>query len=322
MRVVKKTAAAMMFLLIGVLLFSVIQMVFVEKSSYPQYRAWKARGDVDVLVLGNSHADNGIRASVMSHDLSERSGREVSVFNYAVYGMRMEQMYYFVKEIFKTHVPDLVILETYAFCPLADEHREILTRRAFDVFPLSRNKIEAVNYCVLDEHESFYMPFLKYHSRWESLTTYDVRVLYDSSLWPFYGSNGTYTEETMADPEDGWFQQSIPSPEDVREITPSEKECLEKLLLLLEENHVQLLFVSVPYKSQMGLNSIEQIKINNYLQENYVDEFTVQMLDMNRLWEELDFGYDDLYNDGHVNGSGSSKVTECLLDYLRTNYSF
>lgn len=81
---------------------------------------------MDVLVLGNSHAENGIRAGALSGSLSESAGREVTVFNYAIYGMRMEQMYYFVKEIFRTHVPDLIVLETYAFCPLADGDREIL----------------------------------------------------------------------------------------------------------------------------------------------------------------------------------------------------
>lgn len=316
MRVVRKTVAVILFVLIGGLLFSAMQEVFVDKSSYPHYRAWKDGEDINVLVLGNSHADNGIRAGDLSLELTESTGREMRVFNYAVYGMRMEQMYYFVREIFNNHVPELVILETYAFCPLADGDREILARRAFDVLPFNRNKVEAVNYCVLEERESFYLPFLTYHSRWESLTPYDFMVLYDSSLWPRYGSNGTYTGEIMEDPGDGWFQQAIPVPEELREITPSEKECLEKLLLLLEEKQVTLLFASVPFKSQMGLNSIEQIKINNYLRENYVNGSTVQMLDMNRLWGELDFDYDDLYNAGHVNGSGANKVTACLLEYL------
>lgn len=125
--------------MIGVFLFGMISAVFVEKGSYPQYRAWTAEEDVDVLVRGNSHANNGIRAGTLSLDLSEISGREARVFSYAVYGMRMEQMNYFVKEIFKSHVPELVILETFAFCPLADGDREILARRAFDVFPLGES---------------------------------------------------------------------------------------------------------------------------------------------------------------------------------------
>lgn len=316
MRAVKKGSAAVIFLLIGILLFISIQDIFVEKDSYPQYRAWKAADDIDILVLGNSHADNGIRAAALSYDLSESAGENLVVFNYAIFGIRMEQAYYFVKEILKSHVPDVIVLETYIFCPLADEHREILARRAFDVLPLNRNKIEAVNYCVLENHMSFYIPFMKYHSRWENLTPRDIKLVYDESLWPSYGSNGSYTEEVMEDPGDRWFRQEIPGPEETKEITPSEKECLEKLLLLLEEKNVQLLFVSIPYKSQMGLNSIEQVKINNYLREEYVDDSMVRMLDMNSLWEELDFDYSDLYDAGHVNKSGANKVTKCLFKYL------
>ena len=82
---------------------------------------------------------------------------------------------------------------------------------------------------------------------------------------------------------------------------------------------MQLLFVSVPFKAQMGISSIEQVKINNYLRKHYVNGSTVRMLDMNRCWEELDFGYGDLYNAGHVNSYGADKVTACLLAYLREN---
>ena len=201
----KAAGKAAVFLLIGMLLFEAIQAVLMEKDSYPKYLAWKATENVDVVVLGNSHADNGIRAVTLSDELSANSGESLTVFNYAVYGMRMEQMYYFVKEIFKIHVPKLVIVETYAFCPLADADREILARRAFDVFPLSRNKIEAINYCVSDEYASYYIPLMKYHTRWEELTIYDSQVLYDSRLWSFYGGNGIHDETVMEDPGDKWF---------------------------------------------------------------------------------------------------------------------
>ncbi len=313
----KAARKAAVFLLIGTFLFNVIQAVLMEKTSYPKYRAWKNAENVDVVVLGNSHADNGIRAGTLSDELSVSSGESLTVFNYAVYGMRMEQMYYFVKEIFKIHVPKLVILETYAFCPLADGDREILARRAFDVFPLSKNKVEAIDYCVFNEHASYYVPLMKYHTRWEELTAYDIQVLHDDRLWPFCGSNGVYDGTVLEDPGDGWFTQEVPPLDETREITPSEKECLEKLLLLLEKEQVQLLFVSVPFKAQMGISSIEQVKINNYLRKHYVNGSTVRMLDMNRRWEELDFGYGDLYNAGHVNTYGADKVTACLWTYLK-----
>lgn len=307
------------FLLIGIVLFGLIQSVFVEKNSYDKYRAWKNLDDVDILILGNSHADCGLRAGDMSTDLC---AEELSVFNYAIFGMRIEQMYYFTKEVLKTHVPDLIIIETYAFCPLADEDREILARRAFDVFPLNQNKFEAVNYCMPGADASFYIPFIKYHSRWKELSPYDFQVLYDDSLWETCGSNGSYVEEICADPEDGWFQQELPAIHETRALTPSEKDSLDRLLKLTEENNIRLLFVSIPFKTQMGLDSIEQIKINNYLQANYVNDGHIQLLDMNRLWQELDFDYDDLMDEGHVNRQGADKVTAYLTEYLKANYIF
>lgn len=305
------------FLLAGILFFGVLQAAFVEKNSYGKYRAWKTLDHADILILGNSHANNALRAGDMSEDLS---AEDITVFNYAIFGMRMEQMYYFAKELFKTHVPDLIILETYAFCPLTDAEREVLARRAFDVFPLSQNKLEAIRYCMPEADASFYVPFIKYHSRWKEISPYDFQVLYDDSLWRACGSNGTDSEEVCEDPEDGWFQQELPSMYETRSLTSSSKDSLDKFLALIEEKDIQLLFVSIPFKTQMGFDSMEQIKINHYLQENYVNDDSIRLFDMNQLWQELDFDYADLMNEGHVNAKGADKITACLLEYLKANY--
>lgn len=314
-KVLGKTAA---FLVIGALLFHLCETVLLEKSSYRKYRTWKDTRQVDVVILGNSHADNGLRAQVMSQALSAQAGREVTVFNYAIFGMRMEQMYFFTKEIFKTHVPDLIVLETYAFCPLADKDRDILARRAFDVFPLSQNKIEAINYCVLENRVSYLIPFMSYHTRWKELTADDFKMLYDRDYLLPNGGNGVNSAELCPDPGDGWFDQA--PPQDERALTPSEEECLEKFLALLEEKGVKLLFVSLPFRQQMGMDSMEAMKVNNYLKSHYVNGDTVQLLDMNQMWDELDVSYADLLDEGHANKTGADKFTACLLDYLKDHY--
>ncbi len=314
-RTIEKTAA---FLLVGCLLLSLLEALFVEKSSYGKNRGWKAAKDVDILILGNSHADGGLRAEDISNGLC--AGGDISAFNYGISSVRMEQMYFFAKEAFKTHVPDLVILETFTFCPLSDEDREITNRRAFDALPLSLNKMNAICYCVPEDRASFIFPIIKYHTRWKELSPVDLRLLYDKNLWGgVTGGNGSTSENVCEDPGDNWFQQT--PPEELRKISPVEQECLDKFLAMLAENGVSLLFVSVPFRTQKGLDSIEQIKINNYLRENYVNGDTIQLLDMNRMWQELDFDYSDLANEGHVNAAGADKVTECLAEYLRANYN-
>lgn len=313
----KTVERATAFLLALCLLLSLAEALLVEKSSYGKNRGWKAAEDVDILILGNSHADGGFRAEDMSAGLCTGGG-DICVFNYGISSIRIEQMYFFAREALKTHVPKLVILETFTFCPLADEDREITNRRAFDALPLNLNKIEAIRYCVPEGRASFYLPLMKYHTRWKELSAGDLRLLYDKDIWNVTGGNGSVSENTWEDPGDGWFQQE--PPEETREISPAERECLERLLVLLEEKGVSLLLVSVPFKTQKGLDSIEQIKINNYLRENYVDGDMVRLLDMNRMWRELDFDYADLANEGHVNAMGADKVTACLLEYLKKTY--
>lgn len=41
---------------------------------------------------------------------------------------------------------------------------------------------------------------------------------------------------------------------------------------------------------------------------------------MNRYYKELDFGYADLFNEGHVNKAGAEKVSEFLADYIQKEY--
>lgn len=314
-KVIVKTMA---FLLIGAVLFHLCHSVLVEKTSYRKYRSWRAAENVDVLILGNSHADNGLRGQDLAAGLEEAAGGTVDVFNYAVFGMRMEQAYFFAKELLSSQTPDLIILETYAFCPLADEHREIVTRQAFDLFPLSRNKVDAIRYCIpKEDRASYYIPLMKYHTRWKELTGQDIALLWDEELWRPGGGNGVLSGETCPDPGDGWFSQ-IPD-DGEQPLTPTEAECLERLLALLEEKDIPLLLVSLPYRRQMGMDSLEQVRINNYLRSHYVNGGTVQLLDMNRMWAELDVTYADLLDEGHANAAGADKFTACLLEYMKAH---
>lgn len=309
----------LLFLLIGVLLFQIISGVFLEKNSYAKYRNFLKQEDIDVLILGSSHSDNGIAPEIIEKYYKDEQQSDISVFNYSIYGMRMEQMYYFMKDALKVHVPKVVVIETFAFVPLADEHREILARRAFDMLPLTLNKIEAIQYCVKEDHWSYYIPFIKYHTRWKELNQKDFSMLYNEDAWGSAGERCHYNKEVMEE-QDDYFKADTREMKELREITDTETECLEKLLDLAEENHISILFTSVPFKEQLGMTSLEMIKINNYLQKFYVNDENIQLLDMNRMWDELDFGYKDLYNEGHCNKKGALKVTNCLYGYLNEHY--
>lgn len=314
-------ARAAVFLVVGILLFRAVNVIFLEKSSYPQYRYFKQKESVDVLILGNSHSRNGFDAQIMEEYYEEKLGQEVSVFNYSLYGMRVEQMRFVLKELLKTHVPEIIVVETYSVIPIEEEHREVLARRAFDVFPISKNKIDAVLYCTKGDYWSYFIPFMKYHSRWKELTDKDVKMLYDENVWGNVGWTSTATDKVMEDP-DGYFDIDPSQLEEIQEITVTEKDSIEEILSIAKDNNIKVLFTSIPFRTQMDVNSLEMIKINNYLKKHYVDDENVQLLDMNRMWKQLSFGYGDLEDNGHCNIYGMKKVTNCLLEYMSQHYQF
>lgn len=310
----------LLFIVIGVLLFITISRIFLEKDSYGKYRNYLNQDETTILILGSSHSAAGINADQLEMLIS--SDRKASVFNYSVYGMRIEQMAYFMQEILKNKdsMPKLIIIETYSFLPIADEHKEILARRAFDVFPLTRNKVEAISYLITEEDKwSYYIPFIKYHSRWKDLTDEDFEMLYNSKLWEHEGKDNNTIGAGMEE-KDHYFEADTSQITEVEMLNATEIECIEMILAFAEENEINILFTSVPFKTQMGRDSLNQIKINNYISQEYVNDSNVKILDMNRMWQELDFGYQDLLDEGHCNEYGASKVTECIAEYILSNY--
>ncbi len=310
---------AVTFVLIGLFLFQTVNHVFMGKSNYAKYRNYQKQDDIDVMILGNSHAEAAFSPELMETMFKDEYDQDVSVFNYSISGMRIEHLAFFMEEALKKNTPNLIIIETFTFVPIAEEHREVLSRWAFDMLPLSKNKVEAIQYCATEDYWTYYIPFMVYHTRWKELTKEDIRLVYSEAAWKNYGE--VLIEETkQLENVDDYFEKDVSDIDEIQAITDTERESIEKVIQLAEENNIQLLFVSVPYKQQLEMDSEELIKINNYLQETYVNGDNVQMLDLNRRRKELDFGYADLQDEGHCNINGAQKVTEHLMDYIIPNY--
>lgn len=320
----KWTVKAVSFLLIGAILFYVVQLVLSRNNYTGRYHSWVSLSkteDINILIMGNSHAASGIRALDLQADLQEITGENILAFNYSPSGARTEHIYFLLKELFRVHEPDLVILETYAFCPIKEQDRDVLAHWSFGELPLNSNKVEAIEYCVNDKKIGLYIPMVRMHNQWRYMTwkDYDLYSLFRTLTIKENVWNGSGAVTCVEDPGDGWFRREVPAEDDLKPISEREKECLEKILALLKEKDIPLLLVSLPFKNQMH-DSMTQVRINNYLRENYVDGEMVRLLDMNRMWDEMEFGYDDLIDEGHVNQQGSEKSTAVLLEYLTENY--
>lgn len=316
---IKCLCQTVVFLIIGVLLYQEINAVFMEKSTYGKYLNFKDMEDIDVLVLGSSHSDDGIDAIDMEAGFEKNLGKKVNVYNYSIYGMRLEQMYYVLKEILKTQKPEVIVIETFSFVETEPENREILARRAFDYFPLSRNKVEAVTYCTDQEYATYLFPIMKYHTRWKELSSTDFGYRFRKDLWENMGRTCRADKNAM-EQEDEYFSQDFSAVTEKQKLGSRAEEKLQDILSIAKEEDIKILFFSIPFKEQLGVNSVESIQMNNYVEASYVDGDRINMLDLNKKIEEIGFGYQYLFNEGHCNQRGAKKITGILMDYMSQRY--
>ena len=307
-----------------IFLFFIVNRIFLYKDNnfYNYINYMQQQGNsVDVLVMGSSHSIDAVDSLELGAVLEEEYGIRAGVFNMSITGMRIEQIAYRLQEAVKTQQPRLLIVETFSFVPMELSNEEMVRRYAADYMPLSLEKVGYIRNRIGEGAESFYVPFIKYHTRWEELGKDDFRSL--SKKW-LKDISSPYGVTVGAKPEyegerDDYFQQDFTSISECREISDEQKEDVEAILETAKKNQMKVLFLSVPYKKQMDVPSTELIKYNNYIREMYVDDENVFLLDMNLLMNGLGWGYEYMQDDGHVNDAGRKEVMDCLAKYIGTS---
>ncbi len=186
-----------------------------------------------------------------------------------------------------------------------------------DYFPPSLNKIELTGKLLnkstfsFQEQLELYLPFIRFHSRWDSLDGW----VFDASEYDFKSS---LTLDLFLDTvQDVSERVKVFSPnEDKEPIKEDIKEALIEILDYCDENNVKVLFYRAPHAN----TEAEEYRMNGL--EQYISERGYSCIDF--LKTEL-LGLDlenDYYNKGHTNVHGSIKFTSYLGNYLVEQYGF
>ena len=305
-------------------LFGLFSRIFMYKNEgfYNYHNFNRIEEDsLDVLVLGSSHSMDGIDATGLSERLSEFGGNDWTCFNMSVSGMRIEQILYRYKEVLKTQSPKIVVVETFSYSPALDSEIESIHRRSIDYMPLNKNKVEYIFQNVEADKASYVIPFIKYHSRWKELEKEDFMCF--SPEWRYENSDGAGFSAPNKIPFEGeytdYFENDFSHIDGAMPISAERYEITQELIQLIEENGSKLVFLSIPYKVQTDFTNEMAIETNNYLKQEFVDEEAVFILDMNRLINQLDWGYEYMHDEGHVNNDGREYVHQILCEFLNEN---
>lgn len=318
-----KVFVVLVTLIIIMIMLAITNKVFLLKDeNFYNYHNFtrQEKNTIDILVLGSSHSRNGVDARQLDALLSEQN-ISVKSFNMSVTGLRFEMMTYRLKEVLKTQSPKLLIVETFSAVPIEYSDVDITRRYAIDYMPLTFNKLQYINHYIAEEKNSYIFPLLRYHSRWKELTKEDFFVLNPIWLDSVCRENGlaAYTEDVVWNMEDDYFTRDFSDITEEKPLEPEVDGALQELLQVAKENQIAVLFISLPFKVQMGYNSEQLVQNNIYIQNRYCDENT-KLLDLNRDYEALQWSFQDMQDEGHMNASGREKIMPFLAEFIGENY--
>ncbi|MDO5436116.1 MAG: hypothetical protein Q4G19_07080 [Clostridia bacterium] len=186
-------------------------------------------------------------------------------------------------------------------------------RAVIDSFPFSLQKLRLIkDMCdfddrSLDERLQYVFPIIRYHTRWNELTTEDFSA---PEIEHYKGA--AILRKTVDVSENYHYSEKA------GELLPNQVAAIDSVLDFCDREHVKVLFVVVPQaKKGQKLESI------NAVQKQVEEHGGYPVLDLFHDPEAI--GLDltcDFYDASHTNIHGSAKFTYYVSDYLIKNYGF
>lgn len=231
---------------------------------------------------------------------------------------RPAAMKYLMEEAEKTQSPQLYLFEMRMFTMEEKGLMENMayTRGVIDNMRYSPLRVRAIQGLVPEDDEegrlSYYLDIMKYHTNWKMLALpSEWKNMFYHNRHPLKGY--TFRDEVGPQP-----MPDIAGVEGARAI-PSEQEAyLRELLLTLQENDQDALFLVSPYGE-----SAEEQQMFHYMEE-IVGSYGYPFLNMNDHYEEIGIVFEEDFADygSHTNAVGAEKCTDFLKEYLQAHYSF
>lgn len=302
------------FLIIFVLLFSVIQVPFTVTDGRI-YQAVKGfykeePESLDMVYIGASN----VYASWQGPAAWNEFG--IAGYGFAIPSMPVTATKYLIEECRKTQPDALYIINLNNFKDNGVKITESDVHNVTNFMPMSRTKValidelaEKAGYTGLDKAE-FYLPIIRFHSGWNEFTP----ELFDKELTGLKGASSFPTFLKSADSIEEEFCYTAR-----RETATEEQELLlQELMAYIRAENVNALFVFSP----QAISAEGTVARLNTLKDLLVEQ-GFPVLDLMEEIDSLELDLtSDFYNELHCNIHGALKFTHCLGEYLQAHYSF
>lgn len=222
------------------------------------------------------------------------------------------QSYYLLCEMLRHETPDAVVFNVYAL-RYGEPQNEAFNRMTLDGMKWSRDKISAIRASMTDGESflSYFVPLLRFHSRWDELTGEDFRCLFRKD--PV--SHNGYLMQTGVMPAGDPVE---PTPLADPDLPESSMQYLDRMRELCEKKGVTLILIKAPVNNWRYYWYDEwEAQVADYARENGLDYYNLIPLA-----EEigLDFSTDTYDGGAHLNVSGAEKLTAYFGKILSERY--
>lgn len=274
------------------------------------------RNTVDVLILGNSHANSGLDLDIFNAKIR---GNSVSL---ATRGQNIYQSYYAALEAYKYQTPEVLIIENFLFYErltmdafvnqdptINDYMKRYLT---FEGKKFGDVKIKEARAFFKGSLLENMFPTIKKHSRWTDIENMRSR-LYENE------KKGKQTGTTVLSVSSS-KEYEKQSEFDLAEynILPDEEKALNDIITLAKEKGTEkIILLTIPfykkYRNKIDYNSLDE-PLKKITKKN---EGLVEYIDLNSIypnWDRTYFSNDPVGYNQHLNYKGNIVVSNYIIE--------
>ncbi len=208
--------------------------------------------------------------------------------------------YYLLEDTLRYEKPKVVVYNVLAM-KYNEPQKEAYNRLTIDGMKFSKTKIDAVNASMMEDESfiSYFIPILRYHSRWQELTGEDFKYWFNRDTI----SHNGYLMRADIKPV-----TSFPQAKKMADYQFGENsyDYLDRITKLCKDKGIKLILIKSPSVYPYWYPEWDEQMVQ-YAEEN--DITYINFLDMA---EEMDIDYSmDTYDGGlHLNLSGAEKFTK------------
>ena len=314
-------------ILYGFLLFVIINLLIVIKYELPAYEAIKNKTNknylkwdgihgntntYDLIILGSSRAYTSLNPKVID------SGLNLKSFNMATSSQDITETYYTLKEILDYQNPEYVILETYlGSCDDLVNYYQVYSNASF--FNSSKHKYDlVVNGYGSKGIVNYFVPLMKFNNYIKQ----DIRSLFSkrkSKAPKIQWYKGFHNDTTVITKSAIKGLTPLPNFKNKNFSKNRFRDYFNKIYKITKKNGIKLIVLRTPYppsRLMLDTNTDE----NNFYQK-YISEYKdVEYYDLNNYKSDTFIFNDEDFSDfHHANKNGAAKISQQLVDIIKTH---